>query len=139
MPPFYGARTAAVSIDATPGPPPRAARVPGLASVVRGAVLDVDRRGHRRARPAVLEIERAALGGAAELVERRSVVKPAVEHRVAHLARVADVGERVLVEHDEVGELAGFEGAEVLVEPEVMRAGDGARLQRLERRHAALG
>ena len=51
---------------------------------------------------------------------------------------VADVLERVAVEHDQVGQLALLERSELAVEPEIARAVDCRRPQRFHGRHAAL-
>src|SRR5690606_17663267 len=56
--------------------------------------------------PAALPVARP------DLVHRRGVVQPAVDHRVGDALAVADVFERVAVDHDQVGELAWLERAD---------------------------
>ena len=55
----------------------------------------------------------------------------AVDHRVADAGRIVDVVERVLVEDDEVGELARLDRAEVVVEAVRARRVDRRGAQRL--------
>src|SRR5262245_6034677 len=56
-----------------------------------------------------------------DLVQGRWAIETTIYHHPGNLVRIADVIERVLVQHDEVGELADFERAEVLVEAELAR------------------
>src|SRR5690625_1108316 len=73
-----------------------------------------------------------------DLVHRPPIEEPAVDHDVPHALRVADVLERVRVEDDEVGELAGLDRAEVLVEAEVLGAVQRGGADDLERGETAL-
>ena len=67
-----------------------------------------------------------------------AIDRAAVAHHQRELAKVADVGERIRVEHQQVGALACFERAEVVEaarrDRAVLRRGD----DRLRRRHAEL-
>src|SRR3569832_1510047 len=77
-------------------------------------VVFVARRRRRSRRPRVvpfdLEVELLArVLMIADLVHRRGVENAAVDDRVVHALGVADALERIGVEHDEIGELAGFE------------------------------
>ncbi len=58
-------------------------------------------------------------------IHRRSVVHPAVEDGVAYRFAVADVVQRVFVQHDEVGQFAGFDAAELVAHTEVNGTVDG--------------
>lgn len=51
-----------------------------------------------------------------DLIERRALVHSATDQHVAHRVRVADVGQRVGIEHHEIGELSRLDAAEVAVE-----------------------
>src|SRR5206468_24059 len=55
-----------------------------------------------------------------------------VDHRVADACRIMDVVERVLVHDHEVGELAGLDRAQVMIEAVRARRVDGRGAQRLE-------
>src|SRR5690606_31869583 len=66
-----------------------------------------------------------------DLVERIGVVEPAVLHDVPDPRAVADILERIRIEHEDVGELARLEGAEVLAEPDRLRAEDRGRAQHI--------
>ena len=77
-------------------------------------------------------------GMAANLVHGRRIVEPAVQHDASDRIAVADVVERIAVQDHEIGQLAGFERAEILVEAEIARAAQRSSLQGLERRHPAL-
>src|SRR5262245_22207679 len=74
----------------------------------------------------------------ADLVQRRRVVEPAVQHHHRDRFRVADVLERILVEHDEVRELPLLDRAELAVEADGLRAENRRAADRLQVRHAAL-
>src|SRR4029453_2934977 len=79
--------------------------------------------------------ERGARGGAGGGRGGGGAVGTARRHDVAGALAIAEVVERVAIEHDEVGELAPFDRAEILVEPEIPRAVEGRAAQRLERTH----
>jgi hypothetical protein len=51
-----------------------------------------------------------------------ALVQPSVLHDITYGVRIADVLERVGVEHHEIGELAGRERSEVLARPDRFRA-----------------
>src|SRR5438309_11361895 len=82
----------------------------------------------------LLEPERPRLVRSAGHGVEVGIEQLAVDHRVADAGRIMDVVERVLVENHEVGELARFDGAEIMIES--MRSG---RIDRrgLERFHVA--
>src|SRR5688572_15868477 len=56
------------------------------------------------------------------LVQRGAVVQAAVLHDVLRLYRIPQVRERIGLEHEQVGVLPGLDGADVLPEPDRLRA-----------------
>ena len=61
----------------------------------------------------------------AGLIHRVGFEEPSVNHNVSHVFRVADVGERVAIQHCKVSQFACFERSDLLVEAEVLRAFEG--------------
>src|SRR5690606_29032958 len=61
-----------------------------------------------------------------------------VDHHVTYGLAVANIGERICIEHYEVGQLALHDGTDVADEPKILGTGERGRPQRLERRPAAL-
>src|SRR4051812_34516472 len=74
----------------------------------------------------------------ANLVKRLRVVQTAVDHHHPDALAVADILERVTIEHEQIGELALLERSQLRVEPEVLRAVDRGTPERLGVRHPAL-
>src|SRR6266511_3370686 len=77
-------------------------------------------------------------GMVARLVHGGGVVETAVDDGVEYLLALADVGQGISVDHDEIGELAGLERPQIGVETQITRAVPGPALQCLVRRHASL-
>src|SRR5690606_23429587 len=71
------------------------------------------------------------------LVERVAVVEPAVLHHVPYRVRVADVLERIAVQHEQVGELATLQCAEVAAETDRLGTEDRCGAQYIVLAHAA--
>ncbi len=65
-------------------------------------------------------------------------IKASAAHHPLHGARVADVSQRIARDECKVGELPGFDRAQLVVDPERPRGVDGRRLQRLKRREARM-
>src|SRR6266508_5332852 len=78
-------------------------------------------------------------GMVAQLVHGGGVEETAVDDGVEDLLALADVGQGISVDHDEIGELAGLERPQIGVETQITRAVPGPALQCLVRRHASLG
>lgn len=54
-----------------------------------------------------------------DLVHRRRLVEPTVEHDVLDLVGMADILQRIVPQDDEVGQLARLDRAEIVVEAEM--------------------
>ena len=74
-----------------------------------------------------------------DLIERIALEQLAVFHHVADRARVVDVLERVGRQHDEIGELAGFEAAQVLGVADRLGAVQRGRAEDFQRLPATAG
>src|SRR2546430_15183813 len=70
-------------------------------------------------------------------VQRCAFIQPPVLHHVMDLLGVVDVLERIRVEHDQVGQLAGLERAQVLVHSDAVRAVHRTDAERFAWRHPA--
>src|SRR5262245_21583562 len=57
-----------------------------------------------------------------DLVEAIPVVESAVLHHVLHAVGIPDTLQRVLVEHDQVGQLAGFDRAQIAAQSDRLGA-----------------
>src|SRR6266542_5463943 len=77
-------------------------------------------------------------GMVAQLVHGGGVEETTVDDGVEDLLALADVGQGISVDHDEIGELAGLERPQIGVETQITRAVPGPALQCLVRRHASL-
>src|SRR5215472_3295859 len=66
-----------------------------------------------------------------DVVQRVTVEELAVFHDVADAGGVVDIVERIFVEHDEIGELARLDGAEVLLEAHGFGASQGGGAQHI--------
>uniref|UniRef100_A0A0N4Z2Z0 BON domain-containing protein n=1 Tax=Parastrongyloides trichosuri TaxID=131310 RepID=A0A0N4Z2Z0_PARTI len=110
------------------------------AGSVVGVAVGLGGRGRARGAPGLavfaLEPERLALS-AADFVHV-VIEQAAVDHGVADLGRVPQVLERIGVQHDQVGQLADFQRADVLVHAQGAGAVDGADAQGFVGAHAAL-
>src|SRR5687767_14589222 len=72
-----------------------------------------------------------------DLIQRLGLEEEAVAHDVAWLEDRAEVGERIAIEHDEIGELPCFDRSEIAIETNRLRAENRADAQHIVIRHAA--
>src|SRR5690349_4964406 len=72
-----------------------------------------------------------------QLIERVAVVQATVLHHVTDRVRIANVVERVRIEHDEIGELPCLDRSEIAPEPDGFGAEDRRAAERVVVRHAA--
>ena len=77
--------------------------------------------------------------GGVDFVQGAAFEKFSVFHDVLNAICVVDVVERILVEHDQVGKFARFDGAEVRCEADRFSAMNGGGFEDLEIRNASGG
>src|SRR5688572_25852631 len=85
--------------------------------------------------PLPLPLEFSLLGP--DLIECLSIVQLSVFHHVTDRVCITDVPERVLIEHDEIGQLAGFQRPQVLLKANGLGAEKRRAAKRLVWRKSA--
>ena len=73
-----------------------------------------------------------------DLVHRRGIIQPAIEHGVAHLFAVAQIFQRIAIDQHQVSQLAGLDRPDLGIHAEIAGTVDGGTAQRLERAEPAL-
>jgi hypothetical protein len=71
-------------------------------------------------------------------VERFTITQRATQHHIANGRGVADILQRIAIEYEQVGELAGFETADIRLQAKRTCAVQRGHPQHVVPRHAAL-
>src|SRR5207244_5623616 len=72
-----------------------------------------------------------------ELVQRRRLIQPAVLHYLAQCQGIADILQRVPLEHDQVSVFSGLDGAELILPANGLGGADRGGAQHFAWRHTA--
>ena len=65
----------------------------------------------------------------ADLIHGGGIVQATVQHRIKNIFGLIDIGQRISVDHNQIGQFAGLQGTDMFIQPDIFSPVDGCHLE----------